>query len=508
MSPTALRVVLLKPSKYGPDGAVERFRRGFMPNATQRQIECITPAKIGDVPVTVHLVDEYVQTNLNYLELLRPETCSLLALVGVQSHQFHRALDLAALAHSRGVRNVVMGGPHPMTCVTEQFQRPGMAFSLSEAEVVWETILEDALAGEVQPVYGAGQRWQHKLVTKPLLPPSQEEMRHYAFPFMGVYPARGCTQICDFCSVTEVAGRIIRSEAIEVTLASLRAAKQSGVKMIMLTSDNLNKIPGVHDLLRAIIAEDLGLEYFVECDAQVHHDEELFELLGRAGCFDMFVGAESFDTKTLKERRKTHNRPEVYAKIVRLCEQYGIAAHFSNIIGFPGQTAADVREHLRQLIELNPMIAWFYILSPFPGTVLYNRFLAEGLIDDENLDRFDATTLVWQHENLSRDDLQQLLFQCYREYYDPQLVAARVAKPAWERMSPFNRTAVDAFSRFSYGSAKRGIHPMSGGVGIVRLDRAQDYADLRRKHFGIDLAPLPENLPVSTEEAELMKSMR
>src|SRR5207247_4499645 len=114
-----LRVVIIKPSKYGSSGYVERFRRGFMPNSTVPYMRSMTPASIQGVKIETHPIDEYVQTDLSYLDLLRrPEQPTLLALVGVQSHQFRRSLDLAAFARAHGVRHCVIGGPHPMTCDT------------------------------------------------------------------------------------------------------------------------------------------------------------------------------------------------------------------------------------------------------------------------------------------------------------------------------------------------------------------------------------------------------
>ena len=111
-----LRVVILKPSKYTADGYVERFRWGFMPNSTVPYLRSMTPS-VGDALAEVYTVDEYVYTDLDYLSLLRQSrgARTLLALVGVQSHQFHRALDLAAYARRYGCM-VVIGGPHAMTC--------------------------------------------------------------------------------------------------------------------------------------------------------------------------------------------------------------------------------------------------------------------------------------------------------------------------------------------------------------------------------------------------------
>lgn len=157
--PTPLRVVVLKPSKYLPDGFVERFRWGFMPNSTAPHMRSMTPAAVGETPVEIHAVDEYVHTDLDYLSLLdRPKNGrTLVALVGVQSHQFHRALDLAAYARGKGCMAVI-GGPHVMTCDTSLMHGRGVSFAQAEAELIWTEILHDAARGELQPVYGRDRR--------------------------------------------------------------------------------------------------------------------------------------------------------------------------------------------------------------------------------------------------------------------------------------------------------------------------------------------------------------
>src|SRR5438045_31662 len=235
------RVVLVKPSKYACDGHVERFRRGFMPNSTLLHLKSMTAPEIDRCQVTVVTVDEYTQTNLRYLELLRPATCSLLALVGVQSHQIHRALDLAALARANGVRNCVIGGPHVMTSDTTEVQGSGVSFALAEAELIWPAILRDAFNGELLPVYGSGQRWQTNLDPPALLPPSPADLRPYIIPMVGIYPARGCPYNCNFCSVVKIAGRKVRSQPVETTVRSLIAAREAGVRLVVFASDNFNK---------------------------------------------------------------------------------------------------------------------------------------------------------------------------------------------------------------------------------------------------------------------------
>src|SRR5437763_9375667 len=175
-----LRVVIIKPSKYGLSGHVERSRRGFMPNSTVPYLRSMTPAAIDGVEIETHAIDEYVQTDLGYLDLVcNPDKPTLLALVGVQSHQFQRAVDLTAFARANGVKHCVIGGPHPMTCDTSLLQNRGVSFAMAEAEMLWLPILRDAIRGELRPVYGRNQRWAQELQAPVLEPPSARDLRRY-----------------------------------------------------------------------------------------------------------------------------------------------------------------------------------------------------------------------------------------------------------------------------------------------------------------------------------------
>jgi radical SAM superfamily enzyme YgiQ (UPF0313 family) len=502
-----LRVVIVKPSKYDGSGFVERFRRGFMPNSTVPYLASMTPREVAGRKCMVETVDEYVETDLDYLDRLAssPGERTLVALVGVQSHQFHRALDLGAYARSRGSLAVV-GGPHPMTCDTSMLPGRGVAFAVSEAETIWQAILEDAIGGELSPVYGHERRWGEKLDPPVLQTPSKRALARYAVPMIGIYPARGCPYSCNFCSVIKIAGHRVRSQPVETTLAGLRAAKKAGVKFVMFTSDNFNKYPEVGELLDAMIAERIEIPFFAQCDAQIHRQEDLVEKMARAGCHQIFVGAESFSSETLRAAHKFHNDPGRYAKIVALCRESGITSHFSNILGFPQDTESGILRHLATLRELAPDVASFYILTPIPGTEQYDDFLRDGLITEKNLDRYDGACVTWRHPNLSGDELRRLLFRCYREFYRTRAVAGKLARLLRGRRD-FRLSsalfAVFGLSAMSRLAAARRLHPMAGGIGRVRRDEARDYADLRRGFFGFDLAPLPASLALSRADDEL-----
>jgi hypothetical protein len=489
----SLRVVFVKPSKYAADGYVERFRRGFMPNSTLPHIRSMTPERLGGLKLELHTVDEYVHAAPDYFELLRKadETATLLALVGVQSNQFHRALDLAAYARKHGCMAVI-GGPHPMTCDTSDLHGRGVSFALAEAELVWPTILRDAAAGELRPVYGLDQRWQRELDAPVIIPPSKRDLRRYVFPLLGLYPARGCPFSCNYCSVIKIAGRQLRSQSIETTVASLRAAERGGVRVVMFTSDNFNKYPQAVELLNAIVEEGIRLKFFVQCDTQISKQEQLIALLARAGCFQMFLGIESFDRTTLLSVRKGHNHPELYQEIIRLCRKYGISSHFSNMIGFPQDCASDIRRQVDILCSLGPTWASFYVMCPIPGTEQYDDFLRQGLLSERNLDRFDTTCLTWRHPNMTTAEMASALSYCYRTFYSARHAATIMRHPNSEGAITLSGVlgsiSNTAFNRYAAWQKR---HPMSGGVWRVRSDTVADLLHLRREVFGVDLAPLP-----------------
>jgi radical SAM superfamily enzyme YgiQ (UPF0313 family) len=271
----------------------------------------------------------------------------------------------------------------------------------------------------------------------------------------------------------------------------------------MFTSDNFNKYADAPALLERMIVEKIGIPFFVQCDTQIARQEEFVSLLARAGCFEMFVGVESFSRQTLLAAHKTQNHPSTYGEIVKLCRKNRIISHFSNIVGFPEDTVSSVREHLRVLCDMDPDVGSFYVLCPIPGTQQYGEFLREGLITEKNLDRFDTTTPTWRHPHLSPGELQDLPFECYKRLYS----ARRIARTTIESLRPKEISAGwlaglghPVFTRFS---AWKKIHPMSGGICRVRRDSANDYRDLRQRQFGFDLSPLPKNLELSRADEEL-----
>lgn len=496
-----LDVILIKPSKYRIDGFVERFQSGFMPNATLTHIASMTPERIGDFDVDIHFIDEYIRPDAAYLSSLTNVrgVTTLLAIVGVQSHQFHRAIDLAAFARANGIMHVVIGGPHPMTCDTTELHNRGVSFALCEAEIVWNDILRDATHGELLPVYGNHARWSANISDTKFRPPPQDEVNRHWVPMVGLYPVRGCPFACNFCSVIKIAGRRIRHPSVGSTIDALKVIVNAGIRLVVFTSDNFNKFPSAPELLTAMIEEEININFFFQADTQIAAQPDLVELIGRAGGIEMFIGVESFNRTELRSAKKLHNKPDSYREIIRLCTAAGIRSHFSNIIGFPEQDEQGVIEHLQLLIDMEPHLASFYILTPIPGTDQYNDYRKRGLIYERNLDRFDTTTPTFHHSKISPRRLQQLLFDAYETFY----------KNAMHSTKFESVPSLRNYMAFCRWSASNGIHPMSGGSGRITVDSVGQYSETRFQTFGIrGLLPLPENLALSANDVLVNRSAK
>lgn len=508
------RIVIIKPTHYGPEGFATKFRYPFMPSPApafmknrvmwhlrqwdlERQIEVIT-------------IDECACSNLDYLQLLKSSYHgeTLVLVVSAQSMQFHRALDLANIA-ANNKSLAIIGGPHTMVCDTSMLHGRGISFALAEAEVILTQILDDALQGFLHPIYGEGQRWAPNLDDIITEPPMSWELKRYLLPMVGLYPARGCIFNCDFCSVIHITGRKIRSQSVEIIVENLRIMDKVGVRWVFITSDDLNHLPQFRELLETIIQARLKIGFMCTCDVTLSNDPELIELMSKAGCFQIFFGVESLNPRDLKSICKGQNLfkgkdlLETYITLIKDCHSVGISVHFANIIGFPDQTHADILEHARMVRGLRPDVISWYTMCPIPGSRQYQRFKDEGLLDEPNLDRYDTIHPTWRHPKISRNELQELLWRCGAETYRPSDIIRRVqCEFGKEGLKAAAEKAI--FELFCAYSWRNRTHPMAGGLGRVDLDHMSQYIWAREKRFGYELVPLPNNRPLPNPNIQVV----
>ena len=253
-----LRVVLIKPSKYDDDGYVVRFWKGVLPGNSLNVLHGLTAdlrrrQVFGDMAIQVDTFDETAE-KVPVTQIIRWGRQSgiklVVCLVGVQTNQFPRALDLSRQFRAAGI-DVILGGFHVSGTINMLGQeQPDIQELIQESIIVvsgeveghWEGILADALNGRLKPVYSYAQDLKNLVDIETAPPPvmSPKTMKHFASSTFGtVETSRGCPFACTFCTIINVQGRTMRERSPQ-SIADLvrKNYLENGFNFYFFTDDN------------------------------------------------------------------------------------------------------------------------------------------------------------------------------------------------------------------------------------------------------------------------------
>jgi len=192
-----------------------------------------------------------------------------------------------------------------------------------------------------------------------------------------------------------------------------------GSKLLWLTDDNFGLGKRMDDLCDELIkrgfSDDITCFLQARCD-DVVRSQSLLPKMNRAGVNWLLLGVESHSKSTLDSFHKGTN-PEDAKTTIKLLKQNGIFSQATCIIGERKDSAESIA-NLREFVNnLDPDIAIFMILTPFPGTELYEEAKRNGWIEDWSWANYDMVHAIMSTETLSRGQLQQELYKCYRSFF-------------------------------------------------------------------------------------------
>lgn len=235
-------------------------------------------------------------------------------------------------------------------------------------------------------------------------------------PVAVMITSRGCNRRCIFCFQLDRERRHgIRCRSVDNVLAEIRHLAASGYREIKFLDDTLAADRGrALEIARRIKAERLDIVWFASaCVHQV--DRELLAAFRDAGCWAILFGAESGVQRNLDALRKGITLEQT-RRAVRAAKAEGLAVHTPFLFGIPGQTWEDGQETIRFACELEPDIASFHALTPFPGSELWERRLELGTVA-EDLATYTYQGAAFAPHTLTRDEIQRLRQQAYRTFY-------------------------------------------------------------------------------------------
>ena len=265
-----------------------------------------------------------------------------------------------------------------------------------------------------------------------------------------IFTSRGCPFRCSFCDRPHL-GKVFRARSAQNVVDEIEACVQLGIHEFLFYDDTftVNK-QRVIDICNEIVKRRLNVSWDIRARVDTV-DEEILIHLKKAGCQGIHYGIEAGTEKVLKILNKgiTINHA---MKIFNLTKKYKIPILAYFMIGNPKETLDDIHTTFKVMKSLKPDYVHMTILTPFPGTKIYNDGLAEGIIKKDYWREFAAnprSDFVPPHwdELFSKDELNDLLVRGYRSFYlNPLYVLKRILKV--RSLSEFKKKAVAGFKVF------------------------------------------------------------
>jgi anaerobic magnesium-protoporphyrin IX monomethyl ester cyclase len=238
-------------------------------------------------------------------------------------------------------------------------------------------------------------------------------------PYALVEGSRGCPYECTFCTQWQHWQRKWRTKSAERVADEIEYCYRNfGSRFIWLTDDNFGAGPRAEQIADEIIKRGIqDLTWFVQarCDDIITNKDTLPKLR-KSGLNWVLLGVENSDASTLQSFQKGI-KPRDAESAIKLLKQNGIFAHAMFIIGHRKDTPQSISDLRRFANHLDPDFSLFSVLTPFPGTKIYEEAKANGWIEDHNWSHYDMVHATMPTETLSVRQLQQELYECYRSFY-------------------------------------------------------------------------------------------
>ena len=389
-----MKIELISPLMRSSRNMGEAFH---LPQMSLALLASLTPSEI-DISIT----DELVQP-------IDFDKEADLVGITVNTKTARRAYEIADEFRSRSVP-VVLGGIHPKVARHEAIQYAN-AIVLGEAEGKWMRLLEDFKNGSLKQVYSSDKFPRLELSPSP----RRELFQSVKYDTVNlVQTSRGCPYACHFCSVSSLYGKGIRLRPVDNVIAEIKTLK--GNKLFFVDDNIVGKTGYAKQLFTRLIP--LKKKWIGQASITVANKKEMLKLLYKSGCEGLFVGFETSSIDTLKEMGKIQNINTNYFESVKKLHDNGISILGSFIVGFDSDDKFCFENLLEFVATSKIDVVDISILTPYPGTVLYERMKAQKrLINDKWWLKYDADEVVYQPKLMTREELSQGRISTLREIY-------------------------------------------------------------------------------------------
>ena len=340
-------------------------------------------------------------------------------LVAITSYsaQVYEAYELARRYKEAGIP-VVIGGLH-VTAEPEEAKRYADSVVIGEAEPLWPRIMADFKNNRLQPFYEEEHRGTYNLANSPL--PRYDLLKPNHYNRITVQTSRGCPHDCEFCAGSKLFGKGFRQKPVDSIIEEIKMIKEKWPKPFIEFADDNTFVDKKwsKDFLKKLMP--LEIKWFTETDISVADDEELLKSMYHSGCYQLLIGLESTSEDSLNGI-EAHNwklkQLDGYLEAINRIQSNGITVNGCFIVGLDGDTPGIFRD-IRDFIEKSKLLeAQVTVLTPYPGTPLYQRLRSEGrLLKDDFWDRCTMFDINFRPKNMSIEELEKGLLWIFKEIY-------------------------------------------------------------------------------------------
>ncbi len=413
----------MKIALISPKGPLYRHRGGiFKKSLRYAPLTLTTLASLvpPDISTDIKIIDEGIED----IDLdLSADLIGMTVITGTAV----RAYELSAHFRSRGIP-VVLGGPH-VTLNPNDAQPHADALVLGYAEETWPELLRDFVAGKMKPRY-----LQSPNLKLDNLPFSRRDLlKRGSYLTTHVFEAtRGCVHSCDFCVVPFAWGLKPYQKPVKDVVADIQ--QHWARKIIFLDLNLIADRDYAARLFEALIP--LQVEWFGLTTTLLVKDRPLLELATQSGCTGLLMGFESIIPDNLHQSKKGFNSPEEYRHLVETLHMYGITLMACFTFGMDQDTPEVFMQTAKLVVDAHIDLPRFAIVTPFPGTALYQRLENENRILTQNWDLYDGQHVVFQPVQMSPEALYEGHERAWKHAYSlrstmRRFLGSRIQIPVW-----------------------------------------------------------------------------
>ena len=482
------QLILIKPSHYDAAGYVVQWLRSTMPSnslaavyslargAAERQV--LGP----DLPIDVIAMDE-TNTRVRPRDIAKRIAknggLGLVGLIGVQSNEFPRALDIARPLRAAGVQ-VMIGGFHVSGCLAmlkdtqtdiKVAQALGISIFAGEAEEGLDEVLQDAARGELRDLYnhmkvlpGIGD-----VPSPPFLP--VDFVKRTVGNVTSFDAGRGCPFQCSFCTIINVQGRKSRYRSPDSIEQILRMNWAQGVKRFFITDDNFARNKdweAIYDRIIKLREEDgMDVRFMIQVDTLCHKIPNFIEKSRRAGVTRVFIGLENINPANLIAAKKRQNKITEYRKMLLEWKRVGIMTFAGYILGFENDTPDSIRHDLEIIKKELPLDALeFFVLTPLPGSEDHKVLYEKNVWMDPDMNKYELEHVVTGHAKMTKEEWQGAYRSAWDIFYTDEHLETIMRRAHATGINI--RSLMPVLMWFSSAVKIEELHPLQWGIFRVK----------------------------------------